>query len=63
MLYKSRHKGGLDYFIFSSLQNKIYILKKNYYLYIFDYCCPNCEFMPDDFYDNNTNKVIVGIMI
>lgn len=34
MLYKSRHKGGLDYFIFSSLQNKIYILKKNYYLYI-----------------------------
>ena len=57
MLYfKSRHDGGLDYFIFSTIQNKTITLKKNYYLYTFDYCYPNCAFMPDAFYDNNINK-------
>ena len=59
MLYfKSRHDCGLDYFIFSTIQNKTNTLKKNYYLYTFDYCCPySTPLMPDDFYDNNTNSV------
>lgn len=56
LFFKSRHAGGLDYFIFSTIKHKTNTLKKNYYLYTFDYCYPNCALMHDDFYDNDTNK-------
>ena len=56
LFFKSRHAGGLDYFIFNTIHHKTNILKKNYYLYTFDYCYPNCALMYDDFYDNDTNK-------
>ena len=34
LFFKSRHTGGLDYFIFNTIHHKTHILKKkNYYLY------------------------------